>query len=300
MINRDMLQRSILVTGASGQLGQLVLEELIQAGAKRVIATTRHPDRLSAFKKKGVEVRMADFEDAVSLAKAFKGAERILLISTDAIGRRLAQHQAAINAAVKAGAGYIAYTSFVHGPTSSITFAPEHMGTEDAVQSSGLEWTLLRNNFYMDMLPQKLAPAVASGILAALPGNGAVGYVSRLDCARAAAAALISSRWDNKAVDITGPAAVSYSDLAAMASDIFGRRVSYQPLSEEALRQGMGQAQLPEPVIDMLISFEKAIANGELKTVSNDVETMTGKPPRDAASFLRENMQVVLKGNKEA
>ncbi len=193
------MDTTLLITGASGQLGRRVLELLLDAGAGKLIATTRNPEKLAELARRGVVVRKADFDDAASLPAAFAGAGRLLLISTDAVGtpgRRIAQHRAAVDAAVRAGVKHVVYTSLTRPePGSPVTFASDHYGTEQALAASPLGWTILRNNVYTDFLLRSLPQAVATGKLVAAAGDGGAGYVTREDCARVAAAALLAEGW---------------------------------------------------------------------------------------------------------
>lgn len=187
--------RTLFVTGASGHLGRRVIELLLEKNAGKIVAGTRTPEKLADLAARGVVVRHADFEDPKSLEAAFAGADRVLIVSTDAIdrpGRRIAQHRAAVAAAVRAGVKHAVYTSMPNPETSPVTFAPDHLGTEQALKSSGLTYTILRNCWYTEYLVPGLAAAVAAGKLISATGNGGAPYVTREDCAQAAAAALAS------------------------------------------------------------------------------------------------------------
>jgi len=184
---------TLLVTGASGHLGQRVLELLLEANTGRVIAASRTPEKLAHFAARDVEVRKADFDDPSTLAEAFAGVDRLLLISTDVLDgtdRRQVQHRNAVHAAAQAGVKHVVYTSLTRPePGSPIAIAPDHYATEQALAASSLGWTLLRNNVYTDLFLYSLPRAVASGQLVAATGTGGAGYATREDCARAAAAA---------------------------------------------------------------------------------------------------------------
>src|ERR1700691_3850137 len=194
-------ERTLFVTGASGHLGRRVVELLLEKGTCRIVAGTRKPEKLADLAARGVVVRQADFEDARSLEAALAGADRVLIISTDAIdrpGRRLAQHQAAVAAAVSAVVKHAVYTSMPNPETSPVVFAPDHLGTEQALKASGMSWTILRDCWYIEYLMMTLAPAVAAGRLSAVAGQGGAPYVTREDCAQVAAAALASLDTSNK------------------------------------------------------------------------------------------------------
>jgi len=268
-------RRTLVVTGASGNLGRRAGELLLDAEAGRIVAATRSPEKLVTLADRGAEIRRADFDDPVSLIEAFAGADRLLLISTDALGRRLPQHRAAIRAALRAGAKHVVYTSLPNPEKWESDFATEHAETEMALRASGLGWTVLRNNLYTDDLLPKLSSAIASGQLVAAAGDRGAAYVTREDCAGAAAAALASSDFDGRTFDVTGPAAVTHAELAKIASDVSRSRVEY-------LRTPSGN------------SFEVAIAKGYLETVTGSVEELTGYPPTSVAEFLTEHADILI------
>ncbi len=285
---------TLLVTGASGKLGQRVLELLLEANAGTIVATTRSPEKLAAFAEKGVIVRQANFSDPASLTKAFEGVDRLLLISTDTMGVRLAQHIAAVKAAEESGVKHILYTSIANvSATSTAQVAPEHYGTEQALIGSKMGYTFLRNNIYTDMLLGTLGQAISSGTLYAASGDGKIGYVTREDCARAAAAALADGFDGRRSLDITGPEALSQYDIAQIASSISGSPVTYVPLTLEAAINGMVSAGLPQFVAELLGSFDAATAKGELDVVTNAVEELTGRKPTSVAEFLTANKQAL-------
>lgn len=290
--------QNLLVTGASGHLGRRVVELLLEAGAGHVIAATRTPKKLADLAARGVEVRQADFDQADSLAAAFAGVDRLLLISTDAVmepGHRLAQHRAAITAAVKAGVKHVVYTSLIRPePGTPITIAGDHSGTEQALAESPLDWTVLRNNVYTDTLLMSLPQAVAMGQLVAAAGEGGVGYVTREDCARAAAAALASSAGGRVTLDITGPEVVTHADLARIISEISGRPVSYVNVAPEAMQNILVGVGLPPFYAEALVSFQTATAQGFLGITTNAVAELTGTAPQSVRDYLLAHQEALL------
>lgn len=289
---------TLLVTGASGHLGRRVVELLLEANAGTIVATTRTPEKLSDFSAQGVIVRHADFNEPDSLAKAFAGVDRLLLISTDVLGQpgvRLKQHQAAVQAAEAAGVSHVIYTSLVNpGPDSAVLFAPDHRGTEEALAASQLNWTVLRNNLYADLLLMSLNQAIQMGKLFSAAGDGKIAYVTREDCAQAAAAALLSSFNGRRTLDITGPEALSQADLANLASDISGESITYVPLEQDVLVQNMVQAGLPQPIAEIYASIDTATAQGQFEEVSNDFSELTGSKPTAVSNFLTANRDALL------
>jgi NAD(P)H dehydrogenase (quinone) len=286
-------ERTLFVTGASGQLGRRVVELLLEKGAGKIVAGTRKPEKLADLAARGVTVRHADFEDPKGLEAALAGVDRVLIISTDAIdrpGRRLTQHKAAVAAAASAGVKHALYTSMPNPETSPVVFAPDHLGTEQALAASGISWTILRMCWYSDFLIPTLAPAVASGQLIAATGQGGAPYVTREDCAQAAAAALAAHReptdTSNKTWNITGPAVVTYAALAKLAAELTGRPVTYVPVDAAERTSQLIAVGTPEPIAKMLVSGQVAIAEGKMGTATTAVKELTGREPLSVREFL--------------
>lgn len=278
----------LLVTGAGGQLGRRVVELLLQAGAD-VVAASRDPARLADLVAAGAEARRADFDDAASLQSAFSGVERLLLISTDALaqpGQRIAQHRAAVAAAVAAGVKHIVYTS-APGPVPQAGggVLDDHFWTEQAIIASGLDWTLLRHNLYAETILMAAGQAVASGQLYSATGGQGRSYVTREDCARVDAAVLLSAE-GRQILDVTGPEAVSQDQLAALLAEISGRPVAHIGLSADQLRGGLTGAGLPVFMADLLVDFDIAASQGHHAVVSPTVLDLTGRAPTTLREFL--------------
>lgn len=292
------MTQTLLVTGASGQLGRRVIELLLEAEAGSIIATTRSPEKLADLAEQGVEVRQADFDQPETLVKAFAGADRLLLISTDAVDgtdRRIVQHRNAVNAAEQAGVKHVIYTSLTRPePGTPILLAPDHHATEQALAASSLDWTVLRNNVYTDILLMSLPQAVATGQLMAAAGDGGVGYVTREDCARAAAAVLSATTSGRTTLDITGPEVVTYAVLAQIVSDITGQPVSYVNVPPEGMVKGMVGAGFPEGVAELLVSFQTATAQGILAVATDAVAELTGTAPQSVHDFLVAHKEALL------
>jgi NAD(P)H dehydrogenase (quinone) len=296
-------ERTLFVTGASGHLGRRVVELLLEKGADKIVAGTRKPEKLADFAARGVMVRQADFEDPEGLEAALAGADRVLIISSDAIdrpGRRLAQHQAAVAAAVNAGVKHAVYTSMPNPETSPVVFAPDHLGTEQALKASSMGWTILRNCWYTDFLIPTLAPAVASGTLAAATGQGGAPYVTREDCAQAAAAALASSDTGNKTWNITGPELATYSDLARLATELTGRPVTFMPVYPAERTAQLIAVGTPEPIAKMLVSGQMAIAQGKMGTPTTAVKELTGRDPMSVREFLSAHRVALMPATQSA
>jgi NAD(P)H dehydrogenase (quinone) len=287
---------TLLVTGAGGQLGRRVVELLLESSAGRVIATTRNPAKLAPLASRGVEVRQADFDDADSLAAAFAGADRLLLVSTDVLDRpgvRLAQHRAAVNAAVAAGVKHVVYTSApAPQPVPGGSLIDDHFWTEQALAASGLDWTILRDSLYADLLLMSLPHAVQTGQLFAATAGAGRSYVTREDCARVAV--LASPPSGRRILDVTGPAAVTQDEVAALAGELSGRKIRHVDLSPDDLRQGLTAAGLPPFLAEALVAFDVAAAQGYHATVTPTVQDLTGRAPMSVREFLTAHRGALL------
>ena len=286
----------LLVTGASGPFGQRVLHHLLntlKVPASRIITTSRKPEALSTWAAQGVTVRFADFEDEASLAGAFQGAERLLLISTDAVdrpGRRLAQHKAAVEAAAKAGVRHIVYTSMPNPEGSPILIAPDHAGTEAALAASALpNWTVLRNHWYFENLLASLPQVLASGVWYSAAGEGKVANIARDDLARAAAVALVGAAEGKTTLTLSGAKARTTAEIAALVSLAVGKPIQVIHVSVEDLVKGMVGAGLPEPVARIVASFDANTAAGRAGEVTADFKTLTGTDPLSFEQWLAAN-----------
>jgi NAD(P)H dehydrogenase (quinone) len=221
-----------------------------------------------------------------------------LLISTDALdrpGKRIAQHLAALRALEKAGVKHVVYTSFANPhPATKVLISGDHRDTEAALAKSSLDFTILRNNAYTDMLLMSLPQAVATGQWFTARGNGAAGFVTREDCARVAAAALAQDTGGRRTLDVTGPAALTSDQVAAIASKVTGRTVTHVALPAEALKEGMVKHGLPAPVAALLVSFDQANQEGDFAVATDAVFALTGKGPQSVEEFLTANRGALL------
>jgi len=280
-----------LVTGASGQLGRRVVDLLLDRGVApgAIIAATRKPESLAELTKRGVQVRAADFDDAASLTKAFAGATRALLVSTDALdrpGRRLEQHTRAVEALVAAGVEHVVYTSVPNPyPGSPVTIGRDHLETEQLIQRTRLGYTLLRNALYTDLWLMSLPGAVASGSLVDARGEARSTFVTREDCARAAEAALVAGA-GRAILDVTGPDALTSAEVAAIVSKIVGKPISHVSVPRAVLVAGLVGHGVPAAMADVLADFDDAIEKGDFHLVSGTVLALTGRTPESVASFL--------------
>ena len=273
---------TIAITGASGQLGRLTAEALLENVApSEVVLVTRSPDAIADLAERGAVVRAGDFEDPASLAPAFEGVERLLLISASVFRVRVPQHRAAIDAAVAAGVRLVAYTG-IGNPSHSNpgVAAQDHRETEEALLASGLDWTYLRNGIYAESLLNGAAGVVASGQLLTNAGQGRTAYVARADCAVAAAAVLTGEGHERKAYDITSPDALNAADVAALFSELSGHPVEPVYLSDDEWVTTMVEhAGMPEPLARDIATFGIAARHGYLGAVSTTVQELTGRAP---------------------
>lgn len=277
---------TLFVSGASGNLGSLVIEALKSKGyAGKIIAGTRDPAKLAHLT--GVEVRKADFSDKASLVAALAGVDRFLIVSTDQIGQRLAGHITAVEAAKDAGVKEIFYTSMPNPEApSEITFAPEHLGTEQAIIASGIPYTILRMSWYMENMLGTLPNNLKSGQWFTSNESGKNNYVSRRDCARAAAGALLKGA-ENAIYTVTGPQPLSNAEIAAIATEVTGKPLSVIAVTDEQLAGGAKAAGVPDFVIEhFVLPFERFGRSGKSAGNTDAVETLWGEKPQSLKEFL--------------
>jgi NAD(P)H dehydrogenase (quinone) len=294
-----MNMSKILVTGASGQLGSLTIQHLLDTqgiAAADIVAATRDPAKLADLAAKGIEVRKADFDDAASLETAFAGIDRLAIISTDALaipGQRQAQHKAAIAAAVKAGVKHVVYTSMPNPDKSRVTFAPDHLASEQAVKASGLAYTILRNAWYMDNYLMSLPHNLQTGQWFSASGDGKVSNISRDDCAKALAAVLAAQTTASAIYTLTSAESLTISEVAALVAGITGKPLSVVPVTDEQLAGGLTGAGLPPFLVDMLVSADANVRDGNFDLVTGDFHALTGSAPQTLNAFLAERKAVL-------
>lgn len=269
----------IVITGASGGLGRRVAELVLdRVDPSDVVLVTRSPEKLDGL---AGEIRQGDFDDPASLDAAFAGGEVLLLISTDTVGVRLAQHQNAIDAAVRAGVKRIAYTSITAPDAESpLILMREHAATEQMLRDSGVAWTFLRNAIYADMQPATAAQAREAGAYVTNTGDGRMPYVAREDCAQVAAAVLTTDGHENTIYDVTGPELLAADDLAGL----YG--VPVQQVDDEAYKAGLASAGLPDFVVDMYVAMGAETRAGKFAVESEAVERLTGRKPQPVSTFV--------------
>ncbi|KRB40687.1 SDR family oxidoreductase [Phenylobacterium sp. Root700] len=266
------------ITGASGHLGRLALNALLETIAPaQVVALARDPAKLADLAARGVQVRRFDYEAPQTLAPALAGVERLLLISSSEVGKRGRQHQAVIDAAKTAGVGFIAYTSILHADTNPMGLAAEHRATEAALRESGLAHALLRNGWYTENYVQSAPAALAHGALLGSAGEGEISGASRADYA-AAAAKVLTGEAATKVYELAGDEAFTLAQFAQALSDIAGKPVVYTDLPEADYAAALKGAGLPAPVADMLAESDAKAAKGSLFDDSRVLSGLIGRP----------------------
>lgn len=292
----------IVISGASGNFGRLATALLLQKLAPAdLILVSRNPAQLADMAEVGCEVRHGDFDDPASLVEAFRGGDRLLLISGTRVGQRLPQHGAAIDAAVAVGIGHIFYTSFVgaNDPTNLSEAVSDHRGTEALLKASGVAWTALRSAQYADAVTDVMAYSmVQNGVMLTVAGDGRMPFVWREDCVIAAVAALLGEGHENRGYDITGPELISYREVGALIGEFTGQDVKVQLTDEAGLYALFDSLGVPRQPVDGLVangnpwnsddmvSFEVAARDGKFAVDSQDFLRIVGHEPRSLRALF--------------
>jgi NAD(P)H dehydrogenase (quinone) len=280
---------SVVVTGATGHLGRLVVENLLDRGvpADQVVAIGRRTEALADLAERGVQVRRADFDDRASLDEALRGADSVLLVSGSELGRRVPQHSRLIDAAKAAGVGHLLYTSAPHADTTPLVLAPEHKATEELIRASGLPFTILRNGWYTENYLGDLEQARTTGEVVSSVGAGRVASASRADYAAAAAAVLTGTGHDGAVYELSGDTAWDYADLAAAISQVIGRDVVYRPVTPAERRAGLLAAGLDEGTAQFVVALEGNTRAGLLAETTGELARLIGRPTTPLVDGLR-------------
>jgi NAD(P)H dehydrogenase (quinone) len=269
----------IFVTGASGHLGQLVIDHLLQrVPAAQIVAGVRSLEKGAAFAARGVEVRVADYDRPETLGAALKGVEKLLLVSASEIGKRGPQHAAVIRAARDAGVSFVAYTSILHADRNPVSLAKEHQATEAALRESGIPHALLRNGWYIENYTGNLAGALASGAMIGSAGDGRIAAAARADFAEAAAVVLTTPGHAGRAYELAGDTSFTMAELAATVSQASGKPVAYHDMPQADYAAALQQYGLPAPVAEMLADSDAGIRQGALDDRSGTLSRLIGRP----------------------
>jgi NAD(P)H dehydrogenase (quinone) len=287
---------TIGITGAGGQLGGSVLNELLARGAKTsdIVAATRTPEKLAGFAAKGLTVRAGDFDAPAGLAAAFKGIDTLLMIPTSDLrpGIRTPQHKAAVAAAKAAGVRHIVYVSTVAARPGQ-DLMQSHLDTEQAVFTSGLQWTIVRMGMYFENLFMgALQHALASGHFGAT-GAAPVANLARDDVAAALAGVLVGKGHEGSVYHVTGAASLTPAEIAATIGQVFGKPVQAAIITDEQYAGGLKAAGLPDFVVEAIVGIAQTAAKGMLDVVTGDVERLSGRKPVSLAEFLAAHKQAV-------
>lgn len=265
------------VTGASGQLGRLVVESLLQKVApSEIVALARHPESVADLATRGVTVRAFDYDAPATLASGLAGVTRLLLVSGNAIGSRVPQHQAVIEAAKAAGVQLIAYTSLLRAQTSPMQMAVEHKATEELLAASGVAHALLRNGWYTENYLMSAGPAIEHGVLIGSAGEGLVSGAARADYAEAAAVVLV--RGEAGTFELAGDTGFTHVELAAALAKASGKPVAYQDLPQADYAKALEGAGLPGPFAAILADSDARVADGALFDDSHTLSGLIGRP----------------------
>lgn len=283
----------ILVTGATGGLGSKVVESLrASIPVKDFAAGVRDTRKAEELVAQGIEVRKADYENPSSLDSAFKGVEKLLLISTMGDNpTRIRQHLNAVAAARRVRVQFLIYTSAAKAETSTLWLAEVHRVTEEAIRKTGIPYCMLRNNWYLENEMGAIQGALAGAPIATSAGDGRVSWAIREDYAKAAAAVLLGTGHENKVYELSGPQA-SYPELAATLSRILGREVPVRQYDDGGMAAYLAESGLSEFMVEMVVGIQAAIRNGALDVRSRDFETLLGRP----VTPLKTALEQVLKG----
>lgn len=269
----------IALTGATGQLGQFVVEELLKTvAAKEIVAIVRNPAKAEALSKQGVLVRQADYGDQAALTQALAGVNKLLLISSSEVGQRAAQHRNVINAAKAAGVKFIAYTSLLHADKSPLGLHVEHVETEKMLADSGIPYTLLRNGWYSENYLASAPAALAHGVFIGAAGDGKIASATRADYAAAAARVISEEGHAGKVYELAGDRGWTLTELVALLSKASGKNVVYQNLSEADFAAALKGAGLPDWLATMLADSDAGAAKGGLFDDSKTLSKLIGRP----------------------
>ena len=281
----------IAITGATGQLGRLVIEQLLKTvPANQIVAIVRNPAKAEALSQQGIVVRQGDYTDQAALTTALKGVEKLLLISSSEVGQRATQHQNVINAAKAAGVTFIAYTSLLHADNSPLGLHVEHVATEKALATSGIPYALLRNGWYTENYLASAPPALEHGVFIGAAGEGKIASATRADYAAAAAKVVSEEGHAGKVYELAGDSAWTLSELAAELSKQSGKPVVYQNMSEADFTAALKSVGLPAGLADMLADSDVGASKGGLFDDGHTLSKLIGR----ATTSLAESVKAIL------
>lgn len=278
----------IAITGATGQLGQHVVANLLKTtAADQLVAVVRNPAKAEALSQQGVNVRQADYGDEAALTKALQGVDKLLIISSSEVGQRAPQHRNIIQAAAAAGVKFIAYTSLLHADTSPLGLADEHIATEKMLADSGITYALLRNGWYTENYLASAPPALEHGVFIGAAGEGKIASATRADYAAAAARVISEEGHAGKVYELAGDNGWTLSELAAELAKQSGKKVVYQNLSEADFAAALKSVGLPDGLADMLADSDVGASKGGLFDDSRTLSKLIGRPTTALADSVK-------------
>ena len=278
----------IAITGATGLLGQHVIESLLKTvPASQIVAIVRNPAKATALSQQGITVRQADYSDEAALTAALQGIDKLLLISSSEVGQRAPQHRNVINAAKAAHVKFIAYTSLLHADTSPLGLADEHVATEKMLAESGIAYALLRNGWYTENYLASAPAALEHGVFIGAAGEGKIASATRADYAAAAARVISEDGHSGKTYELAGDAGWTLSQLAAELAKQSGKKVVYQNLSEADFAAALKGAGLPAGLADMLADSDTGASKGGLFDDSHTLSKLIGRPTTSLADSVK-------------
>ena len=281
----------IAITGATGQLGQLVIKQLLNTvPANQIVAIVRNPAKAEALRQQGITVRQGDYADESTMTSALKGVDKLLLISSSEVGQRATQHQNVINAAKAAGVKFIAYTSLLHADKSPLGLHVEHVATEKALAESGIPYALLRNGWYTENYLASAPPALEHGVFIGAAGEGKIASTTRADYAAAAAKVISGDGHAGNVYELAGDHAWTLSELAAELSKQSGINVAYQNMSEADFAAALKGVGLPAGLAEMLADSDVGASKGGLFDDSHTLSKLIGRP----TTPLSESIKAIL------
>ncbi|AIQ71595.1 SDR family oxidoreductase [Paenibacillus graminis] len=269
----------IALTGATGHFGSIVAETLLKSvAAGNLVVSVRNPEKADNLSARGVEVRHGDFDQPETLDTAFAGVDRLLIVSADGDNdTRIRQHKAAVDAAVHAGVGFIVYTSVGHADSSPLFLAPVHRATEEFIRESGIPYSFLRNNWYLENEVGSIQAVQAGAPWLTSAGDGKVGWATRRDYAEAAAAVLTGDGHENTVYELSGTPATQ-AELAAVVGELLGKEVPVQQVDDAAYADTMAKAGVPEAALPIVVAIQQAIREGALDITSSDFAKLLQRP----------------------